>query len=140
MKARCLRISRAGRRRRCWPGDGARALLAEIEGEDLYEATLAQRKAMIELLVDLQAEQTDRIGDLSALGLPDWRAEALANAIESVAGRVASQLSPADQDDLASFLCAAFQPGWHNLRAAGCRTPWFTATSTRETSEAATAT
>ena len=84
--------------------DGARALLAEIEGEDLYEATLAQRKAMIELLVDLQAEQTDRIGDLSALGLPDWRAEALAGAIDSVAGRVASQLSPADQDDLASFL------------------------------------
>jgi len=84
--------------------DGPRMLLAEIEGEDLYEATLAQRKAMIELLVDLQAEQADRIGDLRDLGLPDWRAEALADAIESVSDRSANQLSLADRGDLASFL------------------------------------
>ena len=84
--------------------DGARTLLAEIEGEDLYEATLTQRKAMIDLLVDLQAEQADRIQELRAVGLPDWRADALAEAIESVADRVASQLSPVDQHDLASFL------------------------------------
>jgi Ser/Thr protein kinase RdoA (MazF antagonist) len=83
--------------------DGPRALLAEIEGEDLYEATLAQRKGMIDLLVDLQAEQADRIQDLRALGLPDWRADALIEAIESVSDRVANQLSPVEQNDLASF-------------------------------------
>lgn len=84
--------------------DGPRMLLAEIEGEDLYEATLAQRKAMVDILVELQAEQAERIQDLRTLGLPDWRADALVEAIESVAGRAASQLGPADQDDLASFL------------------------------------
>jgi Ser/Thr protein kinase RdoA (MazF antagonist) len=84
--------------------DGPRALLAEIEGEDLYEATLAQRKAMVDLQVDLQAEQADRIEDLRAVGLPDWRADALAVAIQSVSDRVASQLSPVDRRDLASFL------------------------------------
>lgn len=84
--------------------EGPRALLAEIEGEDLYEATLAQREAMIELLVDLQAEQADRIEDLRALGLPDWRADALAEAIGSVSERVARQLSPIDRRDLGSLL------------------------------------
>ena len=100
--------------------DGPRALLAEIEGEDLYEATLAQRKAMIDLLVDLQAEQADRIPDLRALGLPDWRADALAEAIEVVSDRVASQLSPADRGDLASFL-RSLPDRLDQL--AGCRLP-----------------
>ena len=100
--------------------DGPRALLAEIEGEDLYEATLDQRKAMIELLVDLQAEQAERIEDLRALGLPDWRADALADAIESVADRAASQLSLADRDDLASLLCGL--PA-RLVQLAGCGLP-----------------
>lgn len=84
--------------------DGARCLLAELEGEDLYEATLAQRIAMIDLLVALQAEQADRVDDLRALGLPDWRAGPLVEAIGAVAHRVADDLSAEDRATLAPFL------------------------------------
>lgn len=84
--------------------DGARVLLAEIEGDDLYDATLAQRMAMIDLLVDLQAQQAGRLADLRALGLPDWRAGALMDCIVSVSDRVASELSAGERGDLASFL------------------------------------
>lgn len=84
--------------------DGARCLLAELEGEDLYEATLAQRIAMIDVLVPLQAEQAARVGDLLALWLPDWRDGPLIDAINSVADRAARDLSAEDLATLAPFL------------------------------------
>ena len=83
--------------------DGPRCLLAELQGEDLYEATLAQRIAMIDLLVALQAEQAGRVHDLRALGLPDWRAAPLAEAISAVAERAAPDLSSEDRAALAPF-------------------------------------
>ena len=84
--------------------DGPRCLLEELQGEDLYAATLAQRLAMIDLLVDLQAEQAGQVDNLLALGLPDWRAGPLAEAISSVADRAAPDLSPDDRATLARFL------------------------------------
>jgi Ser/Thr protein kinase RdoA (MazF antagonist) len=84
--------------------DGARCLLAELEGEDLYEATLAQRFAMIDVLVALQSEQAENLDDLRGLGLPDWRAGPLADAIISVADRTAHALSADDRAALAPFL------------------------------------
>jgi hypothetical protein len=86
--------------------DGARCLLAELAGEDLYEATLPQRIAMVDLLVALQAEQAARLDPLRALGLPDWRAAPLADAVRSVADRTAADLSPEDRAALAPFLDA----------------------------------
>jgi Ser/Thr protein kinase RdoA (MazF antagonist) len=84
--------------------DGPRSLLAELEGEDLYEATLAQRTAMINLLVPLQAEQAASVDDLLALRLPDWRAGPLIEAISSVADRAAPELNFEDRAALAPFL------------------------------------
>jgi Ser/Thr protein kinase RdoA (MazF antagonist) len=84
--------------------DGPRCLLAELEGEDLYEATPAQRIAMIDVLVPLQAEQAASVGGLLALGLPDWRASRLIDAISSVADRVAPELNLEDRATLAPFV------------------------------------
>jgi len=84
--------------------DGPRSLLVELPGEDLYEATLAQRIAMIDLLVDMQAGQAARVDRLLALGLPDWRAGPLAEAISSVADRAAPDLIAEDRAILAPFL------------------------------------
>ena len=62
--------------------DGAgRALLAEIPGEDRFEASLAQRSAMIELLVELQQHWLGRSAELLALGLPDYRGAVLRHAV-----------------------------------------------------------
>jgi Ser/Thr protein kinase RdoA (MazF antagonist) len=97
----------AGRRvPRLLAHEAPRCLIAELPGEDLYEATLAERMAMIDLLVPLQAKQAADVATLLALGLPDWRAAPLAEAIGSVADRTASHLSPEDRDALASFLRA----------------------------------
>lgn len=84
--------------------DGARSLMAEVEGEDLYEATPVQHAAMIDLLVDLQDAQAHRVDKLLALGLPDWRADTLAEALAAIVARVAPQLDAADRASLASLL------------------------------------
>lgn len=84
--------------------DGARSLMAEVEGEDLYEATPVQHTAMIDLLVDLQDAQAHRVDELLALGLPDWRADTLAEALAAVVERAAPQLDAADRASLASLL------------------------------------
>ena len=84
--------------------DQARCLLAEIEGEDLYQATPAQHAAMIDLLVDLQCAQVDRVDDLLALGLPDWRAAALTEALGATVERLAPELEAVDRTSLERFL------------------------------------
>ncbi|MFF2372748.1 phosphotransferase [Agromyces sp. NPDC058110] len=53
-------------------------LLAEIPGEDLYDATPEQRTTMIDLLVAMQRDCADDLDRLLAMGLPDWRLPALA--------------------------------------------------------------
>ena len=83
---------------------GARTLMAEIEGEDLYETTPFRHAAMIDLLVDLQDAQSDRVDDLLALGLPDWRASALTQVLAATIERVARQLEAADRASLQGFL------------------------------------
>jgi hypothetical protein len=76
--------------------DGGRMLLAEIAGEDLYGAPLPQLRDMVDLLVGLQRPWSDRVAQLLALGLPDWRAPALTAAITSVIDRTRDQLSTED--------------------------------------------
>jgi hypothetical protein len=84
--------------------EGGRVLLAEIPGEDLYEAGPAQLLEMVDLLVGLQRGWQGRAAELLALGLPDWRAPALTVAIAAVAERAADALSAADRAVLAGFL------------------------------------
>jgi hypothetical protein len=86
--------------------DGGRILLAEIAGEDLHEATLPQFKEMVTLLVSLQQQWADRVEDLIALGLPDWRAPALISAIADVVDRTRHEISAEDRSTLADFVRA----------------------------------
>ena len=53
--------------------DGGRMLLAEIAGKDLYVADLPLLREMVNLLVDLQRAWGDRVAELIASGLADWR-------------------------------------------------------------------
>ena len=50
---------------------GCRILLAQVEGNDLYDATLPQCLAMIDLLVDLQSAWLGRAQELLRLRLPE---------------------------------------------------------------------
>jgi Phosphotransferase enzyme family len=84
--------------------DGGRMLLAEIPGDDLYEAGLSQLLEMVTLLVGLQRSWRGHVDDLLALGLPDWRASALTAAIVDVIERTADELSADDRATLARFV------------------------------------
>ena len=80
--------------------DGGRMLLAEIAGDDLYDAEPPQLLEMVTLLVGLQRSWSGRADELLALGLPDWRAPALGASIASVIERTADELSADDRATL----------------------------------------
>ncbi len=84
--------------------DGGRSLLAEIPGEDLYDAGLPQLLEMVSLLVGIQVSWRDRLAELLALGLPDWREPALCAAIADTLERTADELSADDRTSLARFV------------------------------------
>jgi hypothetical protein len=84
--------------------DGGRMLLAEIAGEDCYDAAPPLLLEMVTVLIGLQRSWMDRADELVALGLPDWRAPALAAAIGDVVERTAGELSAEDRAALASFV------------------------------------
>jgi Phosphotransferase enzyme family len=84
--------------------DGRRLLMAQTAGEDLYGATLAERRAMIDLLVALQRRWCERADELLALRLPDWRAPALCAAITALLQRRADAVLPADRALLDAFV------------------------------------
>jgi hypothetical protein len=83
---------------------GARLLLAEIPGQDLYDAPLPRLLEMATLLVSLQREWLDRADELLALGLPDWRATSLAPAIARLVQHVGAQLPTHDRVVLDDFV------------------------------------
>jgi hypothetical protein len=83
--------------------DGPRLLMADIPGDDLFEAEHPTHLRMIELLVALQREFLGRTHELLALGLRDWRAPALIVAIRSVLERTRSQLGEAELRVLDAF-------------------------------------
>ena len=84
--------------------DGARVLMPEIPGEDLYRATLAQLIEMVALLVGLQQAWISRVDELLGIGLPDWRAPALGAKIADVVDRTAAELTAEDRATLADFV------------------------------------
>jgi hypothetical protein len=84
--------------------DGGRLLLAQAAGEDLYGATLAERRSMIDLLVALQRRWSERTDELLALRLPDWRAPALCAAITALLQRRADAVLPDDRALLDAFV------------------------------------
>ena len=84
--------------------DGGRMLLAEVTGKDLYCAELPLLQEMVSLLVELQQPWADRVEELLALGLPDWRAPALGAAIADVIDRTRDEISSEDRATLADFV------------------------------------
>jgi len=84
--------------------EGGRMLLAEIAGKDLYSAELPLLLDMVNLLVELQRLWSDRVEELLALGLPDWRAPALGAAIADVVRRAHDEVSAEDRATLAHFV------------------------------------
>ena len=84
--------------------DGGRILLAELPGEDMYEAALPQLLDMVTLLVAMQASWVGHIGELQAMGLPDWRGPALTAAIASVLDRSRGPLPAGDAALLGRFV------------------------------------
>ncbi len=84
--------------------DSGRMLLAEIAGKDLYVAELPLLRDMVNLLVELQRLWSDRVEELLALGLPDWRAPALGAAIAEVVERTRDEVSAEDRATLAHFV------------------------------------
>jgi hypothetical protein len=84
--------------------DGGRMLLTEIAGKDLYFAELPLLLDMVNLLVELQQLWSDRVEELLALGLPNWRAPALSAAIADVLERTRDEVSTEDRATLAHFV------------------------------------
>jgi Ser/Thr protein kinase RdoA (MazF antagonist) len=84
--------------------DRGRILLAEIPGEDLYQANGAQLLTLVNMIVDLQRHWAGRVEELIDLGLPDWRALALSRAIADVVGRTADELTVTDRQVLDRFV------------------------------------
>jgi Ser/Thr protein kinase RdoA (MazF antagonist) len=84
--------------------DGGRMLLAEIAGEDLYAAKAPLLNEMVNLLVELQRSWADRVEELLALGLPDWRGPALGAAIADVVERTREEIALEDSATLADFV------------------------------------
>jgi hypothetical protein len=70
-----------------------RMLLADLPGEDGYEAPFETRRVLIDLLVELQLSTVDRIGELEATGVPDRRWDSLLAAAE----RVVQRRAPGDK-------------------------------------------
>lgn len=57
--------------------DAGRTLLEEAPGLDMHDADPARLKDMVAALVTIQFDWRDKLDDLLALGLPDWRGPAL---------------------------------------------------------------
>lgn len=83
--------------------DRGRVLLAEIAGDDMYDAQLPELLQMVTILVGLQGSWVGREAELMAIGLPDWRAEALTEAISHVLERTKEALSPEENATLGRF-------------------------------------
>jgi Ser/Thr protein kinase RdoA (MazF antagonist) len=94
-----------------WLGDPAlppllgfadgRVLMAEIGGDDQYDARLPTLVQAVDTLVAIQDRVSNRVDELLALGLPDWRWPVLAVLIDDVIERHGRELDGEEQRVLA---------------------------------------
>ncbi len=84
--------------------NGPRMLLAEIPGDDRYDAPLPELRRMVDLLVGLQTAWLGRADELLSLGLPDWRASSLRDRIAELVERRRDVLPAADRAALERFV------------------------------------
>lgn len=97
-----------------WLGDPAlppllgfadgRVLMAEIGGDDQYDARLPTLVQAVDTLVAIQDRVSNRVDELLALGLPDWRWPVLAVLIDDVIERHGRELDGEEQRVLASVV------------------------------------
>ena len=83
--------------------EGNRILMRNIPGEDCYDASEAQMRMMIELLVDLQWRWRTRLNDPPA-GMWDWRDESLVSAIGHALDCCEHELERAEYVSLSAFV------------------------------------
>jgi Phosphotransferase enzyme family len=84
--------------------DERRILMADIPGDDRYDAIGAELLRMIDGLVAIQAAWVGRTDDLLAIGVPDWRWPFLTVAIADVAARTADELTVDERATLDHFV------------------------------------
>ena len=84
------------------------ALLADVPGEDQWEAPEPLLVAMIRKWVDVQADWADRLDELARLGLPDRRSGPLLTGVRTLAARgdVRAELADGDRDALDALVAA----------------------------------
>lgn len=95
-----------------------RVLMAESPGNDGFHAMLAERRRMIELLVRLVSSCRAELPALLELGLPDFRARPLSEAIANSVERHASELDRQDARTLSRFV-AGLDARWRRLSECG---------------------
>ncbi len=74
--------------------DGQRVLLDDVPGVDQYGAPVALLVRMVPLLVGLQVAWVDRVDELAALGVADWRSGPLAGSAADALEASADRLEP----------------------------------------------
>jgi hypothetical protein len=84
--------------------DRGRILMAEIAGDDRYDASGDELLRMIDGLVAIQAAWAGRTDELLSIGVPDWRAAFLPGAIADVVERSAGELSEPERLALDRFV------------------------------------
>jgi hypothetical protein len=84
--------------------DGGRMLMAEIPGDDQYEAQEPTLSTLVAMLVDLQEQWSSHQERLLALRVPDWRSEALTPSVEAVVRRTAPDLLDEDRQTLGDLI------------------------------------
>jgi len=92
--------------------------MAEVAGEDHYEAGLPVLLAIVDLLVGLQVREVGREDELLALGLPDWRPPALTTAVEDVVRRQAPALDAEERRALDELL-GGLEGRWADIASCG---------------------
>jgi aminoglycoside phosphotransferase (APT) family kinase protein len=96
-------------------GEPGRMLLADVPGDDCYEADGEQLEAMLDTLISLQVEWIGREDELLALGAPDWRR---ASYVE-LAADVVARGAPSDDRSVLDAFVARLPSIFDHLDACG---------------------
>lgn len=76
--------------------EGPRVLLGHVPGADHWGAELPVLTRLVTMLVRVQAAWIDRVGELEAVGAPDWRPAAFAPAAAELLERRRADLGPGE--------------------------------------------
>lgn len=93
-------------------------LLAEVAGEDMYDAPLPRLLEMVTLLVELQSSWIGRVDQLRTFGLPEWSSLGSINAINDAVERATEGLSR-DEVGLLQHFVSGLEKRFAALEACG---------------------